>query len=130
MQSTIGRTPSGHTSAIRASKVQGTEVFNASGESIGHVEDVVLDKMSDRILFAVVGFGGFLGIGEKYHPLPWSELDYDEDRGGYVVSLTREQLERAPSYDMHDLTKPDGEAGRKSESYYSSLDRMPPGAGI
>ncbi len=130
MQSTIGRTPSGHTSAILASRVQGTAVFNEAGKAIGHVEDVVLDKMSDRILFAVVGFGGFLGIGEKYHPLPWSQLDYDEARGGYVVSLTREQLEAAPSYALHDLTRPDGEARERSETYYSSLDRMPPGAGI
>jgi sporulation protein YlmC with PRC-barrel domain len=130
MQSTIGRTPSGHTTAIRASKVQGTSVYNKAGESIGHVEDVVLDKMSDRILFAIVGFGGFLGIGEKYHPLPWSQLDYDENQGGYVVNLTREQLEAAPSYDMHELTKPDGEAHEKSRSYYSSLSTMPPGAGI
>jgi len=130
MQSTIGRTPSGHTSAILASKVTGTAVFNTAGESIGQVQDVVLDKMSDKILFAVVGFGGFLGIGEKYHPLPWSQLDYDENRGGYVVSLSREQLEGAPSYELADLTKPDGAVGENAKDYYSSLDRMPPGTGI
>jgi sporulation protein YlmC with PRC-barrel domain len=130
MQHSIGRTPSGHTTAILASKVTGTSVYNTAGESIGHVEDIVLDKMSDKIMFAVVGFGGFLGIGEKYHPLPWSQLDYDEDLGGYRVSLTREQLERAPSYDLHDLTRADGDVRSRTESYYSTLDRMPPGAGI
>ena len=68
-------TPSGHTSAIRASKVKGTSVYNTAGESIGTVEDIVLNKTSNDIMFAVLGFGGFLGIGEKYHPVPWSLLD-------------------------------------------------------
>ena len=121
MQQSIGRTPSGHTSAILASKVSGTSVYNGAGESIGHVEDVVLDKMSDKILFAVVGFGGFLGIGEKYHPLPWSQLDYDEQLGGYRVSLTREQLESAPSYELHELTKAEGDVSRRTTDYYTSL---------
>jgi sporulation protein YlmC with PRC-barrel domain len=121
MQQSIGRTPSGHTTAILASKVAGTSVYNTAGESIGHVEDVVLDKMSDKIMFAVVGFGGFLGIGEKYHPLPWSQLDYDENLGGYRVGLTREQLEQAPSYELHDLTKPEGDVSRRTTDYYSSL---------
>ena len=121
MQQSVGRTPSGHTTAILASKVNGTSVYNSAGESIGHVEDVVLDKMSDRIIFAVVGFGGFLGIGEKYHPLPWSQLDYDENLGGYRVNLSREQLERAPSYDLDDLTRVDGDVSRRTTDYYSSL---------
>ena len=53
----------------------------------------MLEKMSNGIMFAVIGFGGFLGIGEKYHAIPWSALDYDEDKGGYVVPFTKEQLE-------------------------------------
>lgn len=101
-------TVSGHTSAIRAQKVIGTTVKDASGATIGKVEDIVLDKLSNNIMFAVVSFGGFLGIGEKYHPLPWSTLDYDEDEGGYVVNLTRQQLESAPSYSMDEITRSDG----------------------
>src|SRR5215471_6229893 len=78
-------TPSGHTSAILASKVQGKSVYNTKGEKIGHVEDIVLDKMSNSIEFAVLGFGGVLGMGEKFHPVPWALLDYSPDMGGYVV---------------------------------------------
>jgi sporulation protein YlmC with PRC-barrel domain len=81
-------TLSGHTSAIRAKKVIGTSVKDASGATIGKVEDIVLDKLSNNIMYAIVGFGGFLGIGEKYHPLPWSVLDYDPDENGYVVTTS------------------------------------------
>lgn len=101
-------TVSGHTSAIRAGKVIGTSVKDPTGATIGKVEDIVLDKLSNNIMFAVVGFGGFLGIGEKFHPLPWSVLDYDETEGGYVVSLTKDQLKAAPAYTMHELTAGDG----------------------
>src|SRR3569832_1581068 len=76
-------TASGHTSAIRAKKVIGTSVKNTAGQKIGQVEDIVLDKQSNNIIFAVVGFGGFLGINEKFHPVPWSALDYDEMEDSY-----------------------------------------------
>lgn len=108
-----GTTPSGHTSAIRANKVIGTKVLNKAGENIGKVEDIVLDKLSSNILFAVVGFGGFLGIAEKYHPVPWSSLDYDEARQAYLVDFTREQLQTAPSDSLEALTRKDSGAFRE-----------------
>jgi sporulation protein YlmC with PRC-barrel domain len=101
-------TATGHTSAIRAKKVIGTSVTNNAGEKIGQVEDVVLDKQSNNIMFAVVGFGGFLGMGEKYHPIPWSALDYDEGRESYVVDFTEEQLKAAPAGSIDELTRADG----------------------
>jgi sporulation protein YlmC with PRC-barrel domain len=104
----IMTTVTGHTSAIRAKKVIGTSVKDPSGAAIGKVEDIVLDKLSNNIMFAIVGFGGFLGMGEKFHPLPWSTLDYDDTENGYVVSLTKEELEAAPAYSMEELTQGDG----------------------
>ncbi|MDR6289247.1 hypothetical protein E9232_001762 [Inquilinus ginsengisoli] len=83
---------------ISSEKVAGTNVYNAAGESLGEVDDVMIDKESGRVAYAVMAFGGFLGIGEKYHPLPWSSLTYDTDRGGYVVNVSREQLEGAPAF--------------------------------
>src|SRR5579864_3451735 len=97
-------TPSGHTTAILASKVKGTPVYNSNGDRNSTVEDIVLDKMSDNIMFAVLGSGGMLGMGEKFRPIPWSILDYDPDKGGYVVPVSKEVLENAPSYRMEDLT--------------------------
>ena len=114
--------PSGHTSAIPASKVIGTAVFNTEGQNIGSIADVMLDKMSNDILFAVVGFGGFLGLGEKYHAIPWSALDYQEDRKGYVVPFSREQLEAAPAHAVGDLTTGDGKAARDESYDYYKVD--------
>lgn len=116
-------TVSGHTSAIRAKKVIGTSVKDPSGATIGKVEDIVLDKLSNNIMFAIVGFGGFLGIGEKYHPLPWSVLDYEESEGGYVVNLTKEQLQAAPAYSMEDLTAGDGTQYRTEVYDYYNAPR-------
>lgn len=114
-------TATGHTSAILASKVKGTAVYNTSGDKIGHVEDVVLDKQTDHIMFAALGFGGVLGVGEKYYPVPWSMLDYSKDKGGYVVPLSRTVIDNAPTYRLEDLTRNDGEFDTirdKSYDYY------------
>ena len=114
-------TVSGHTAAIRAKKVIGTNVKDSTGKTIGKVEDIVLDKLSSHIMYAVVGFGGFLGMGEKYHTLPWSTLDYDPGEGAYVVNLTKEQLQAAPAYSMDELTAGDGTQFReKVYDYYSA----------
>ncbi|HEU4549181.1 MAG TPA: PRC-barrel domain-containing protein [Rhizomicrobium sp.] len=112
-------TPSGHTTAILASKVRGTAVYNDAGDKIGTVEDIVLDKQSNQILFAALGFGGVLGMGEKYYPVPWSMLDYSKDRGGYVVPLDKESIKRAPAYELKDLTQHDGSLGSIREQTYS-----------
>jgi len=112
-------TPSGHTSAIRAKKVIGTNVKDPSGSTIGEVNDIVLDKQSNNIMFAIVSFGGFLGIGEKYHPLPWASLDYDEAEDAYVVNYTKDQLKAAPADSISELTKNDGRAFRdRAFDYY------------
>ena len=101
-------TASGHTEVIRAKKVIGTSVKNAAGQKIGQVEDIVLDKLSNNIVYAVIGFGGFLGMNEKFHPLPWSTLDYQKGKDGYVVNVTKEQLQAAPADGIDELTRSDG----------------------
>ncbi len=114
-------TASGHTEVIRAKKVIGTSVKNAAGQKIGQVEDIVLDKLSNNIVYAVIGFGGFLGMNEKFHPVPWSALDYDEAEGSYVVPFTKEQLQAAPADSLESLTKGDGvgQYRTKVNDYYS-----------
>ena len=115
-------TQTGHTEAIAASRVIGTSVYNTEGKSIGSIEDVMLDKTSNGIMFAVIGFGGFLGIGEKYHAIPWASLDYDENKGGYVVPFSRDQLEAAPAYSIGELTGADGETARDASYDYYKVD--------
>lgn len=114
-------TASGHTSAIRANKVIGTAVKDTAGKKIGEVEDLVLDKESNNIMFAVVGFGGLLGIAEKFHPLPWNSLNYNEKEGSYVVDYTKEQLAAAPADSLEALTRGDGMAYRdRTFDYYKA----------
>jgi sporulation protein YlmC with PRC-barrel domain len=114
-------TVSGHTSAVGAKKVLGTKVSDTAGNKIGQIEDVILDKQSNSILFAVVGFGGFLGMAEKYHPIPWSSLDFDPEENAYVVSFTREQLEAAPAGSIEELTRDDGMLFRdRTYDYYKA----------
>jgi sporulation protein YlmC with PRC-barrel domain len=114
-------TASGHTAAIRAKTVIGTNVNDPNGNKIGTIEDIVLDKQSNAIMFAVVGFGGFLGMAEKYHPIPWSSLDYSPEDNGYVVSFTKEQLQAAPAGSIEELTRDDGFTVRdRTYQYYNA----------
>jgi hypothetical protein len=82
---------------IAGGKVAGTAVYDLQGAAIGSIEDVMLDKATGRVVYAVLSFGGFLGIGSKHYPLPWEMLRYDTTLGGYVVKLDRQRLENAPT---------------------------------
>jgi sporulation protein YlmC with PRC-barrel domain len=117
-------TASGHTTAIRASRVIGTDVKDTQGEVIGKVEDLILDKTENAIMFAVVGFGGFLGMGEKFHPLPWSALDFDPELDAYVVPFSKDQLKAAPADTIKELTKNDGTFMRDKSYDYYTLHRL------
>jgi hypothetical protein len=83
---------------ISASKVTGTNVYNAEREKLGSVYDVMLNKLNGQVAYAIMSFGGFLGMGESYHPLPWRALRYDTGVDGYVVDIDRNRLEGAPHY--------------------------------
>ena len=83
---------------IASDKVEGTAVYNPSGERIGEVYNFMVDKRSGRVAYAVMSFGGFLGIGQHYHPLPWQVLTYDTELKGYVVDLDEQTLKGAPSF--------------------------------
>ncbi len=85
-------------SLIEASKVQGTAVFNPHGEKLGTIHDVMIDKRSGNSAYAIMSFGGFLGMGADYYPIPWAKLKYDTALGGYVVDIEPRVLEGAPAY--------------------------------
>ncbi|MBD0270637.1 MAG: PRC-barrel domain-containing protein [Acetobacteraceae bacterium] len=103
---------------ISSDKVEGTAVYNRAGEAIGSIYTLMIDKRSGQVEYAVMSFGGFLGIGERYHPLPWKALDYDPRVGGYVAEATREQLERAPSYASDEAPWDQPGYGRSIYDYY------------
>jgi len=90
-------------SLIAAEKVNGTDVYNMNGDKLGTVDDIMIDKISGKAIYAVMSFGGFLGIGEKFHPVPWMLLDYDSELGGYTVPLDPAALKDAPSYGIREI---------------------------
>jgi hypothetical protein len=83
---------------IGSDKVEGTAVYGADSQKIGTIERVMIDKISGRVSYAVLSFGGFLGIGDDHYPLPWQSLKYDTNLEGYVTGITQKQLEDAPKY--------------------------------
>ncbi|SED59917.1 PRC-barrel domain-containing protein [Rhodobacter sp. 24-YEA-8] len=78
--------------------VKGTRVYSPAGDDLGHIDDVMIDPASGKVVYGVLQFGGFLGIGSDYHPIPFGKLRYDGARGVYVTDLTKAQLEGAPAY--------------------------------
>ena len=108
-------------SLIAADKVEGTSVHDANGEKMGSIHRIMIDKRSGRVTYAVMSFGGFLGIGDKYHPLPWNMLTYDEGLGGYIVNLDRQRLEKAPAYAEEELAWNDPRFGTTVTDYYGPL---------
>ncbi|WP_225028807.1 PRC-barrel domain-containing protein [Xinfangfangia pollutisoli] len=98
MQQEAQITPGAHpaTALVSSSDVNGTDVYSPSGDHLGQIDHLMIDKVSGRIAYAVMRFGGFLGFGEGAHPIPWKKLRYDVTREGYVTDITKEQLEGAP----------------------------------
>ena len=112
---------------ISSEKVDGTAVYNTAGNRLGDVHHVMIDKYTGQVDYAVMSFGGFLGIGESYHPLPWKVLTYDTRQGGYVVDLDRSRLEGAPSYTSSTLPNWSDQSYRRGiDEYYG----VPPYPGI
>lgn len=83
---------------IGSDKVEGTAVYGANDEKIGSIERLMIDKKTGNVSYAVLGFGGILGIGDDHYPLPWQSLKYDTNLGGYRTGVTVEQLKDAPKY--------------------------------
>src|SRR5438128_11331091 len=83
---------------IGSDKVEGTTVYDAKGEEMGSIERVMIEKRSGQVAYAVLSFGGFLGIGSDYYPIPWDSLTYDTSLGGYRTTITEQHLKGAPKY--------------------------------
>jgi hypothetical protein len=103
---------------ISSDKVEGTTVYNAAGDKLGSIDDLMIDKHSGQVRYAVMEFGGFLGMGTDRYPLPWNMLKYDTGRGGYVVPLDKARLEGAPRYPDNDAPAYTPEYGQRVNSYY------------
>ena len=87
---------------IASDKVEGTPVYRSNGERVGEIKRIMIDKISGKVAYAVMSFGGFMGIGEGYYPLPWSLLSYNPELEGYEVNLSESHLKNAPRYSKHE----------------------------
>lgn len=102
---------------IASDKVEGTRVYGSDGKHIGSIERLIIEKRSGRVSYAVMSFGGFLGIGHDHYPLPWAKLTYDEGLGGYRTDVTKEMVENAPRYEDDDAYW-SKDNGRRVYDYY------------
>ena len=108
-------------SLIGSDKVEGTTVYGRDDTKIGTVKRIMIDKISGKVAYAVVSFGGFLGMGEEYFPMPWATLKYDTGLGGYRVNMTEDQLRGAPRFNRNtDWNWSDRTRDRTIHDYYRS----------
>jgi sporulation protein YlmC with PRC-barrel domain len=106
------------TDVISSDRVEGTNVYNNIGDKLGSIDELMIDKRSGQVRYAVLEFGGFLGMGTDRYPLPWNMLKYDTSKDGYVVPLDKEQLTNAPRYAEESRPDYDDEYGRRVNDYY------------
>jgi hypothetical protein len=106
-------------SLIGSDKVEGTPVYGADETQIGSIERVMIDKRSGKVSYAVLSFGGFLGIGDDHYPMPWESLKYDTSLGGYRTGITEKHLQGAPKYSRdNDWSWEDQTRTRGVNDYY------------
>jgi hypothetical protein len=103
---------------IPSNKVEGTPVYSRDRHRLGTVYNFMVDKVSGQVEYAVLRYGGFMGMGQRYYPLPWRVLTYHRDAGGYVIDMSARDFESAPSFDRTDEPEFDHDYGRRVHSWY------------
>ncbi len=106
---------------VSAATLSGQPLFDGSGDKLGVVKELFINKMSGQIEFVLGATGGFLGVGEKFHPLPWSLLTYSNTPEGYVVSVGKEAIRAAPAYDREQLNSVQYGWADQVQRYFASL---------
>ena len=106
---------------ISSRRVEGTPVYSRTDQHLGSIHSVMIDKQSGKVAYAVLSFGGIFGLGEHVHPVPWEVLNYNVDLDAYVVDLTREQLEKAPTLRLDQADRPQPKDYAEVTGYYSKL---------
>jgi PRC-barrel domain protein len=113
---------------IESDRVEGTAVFNQQGRQIGTIKRLLIEKVSGRVLYVDVTFGGFLGIGVHHRTIPWDKLSYDKALEGYRTEITEEQVRDAPEFygsEGDDLVWPDRKREKELRDYWHDDPRGP-----
>jgi hypothetical protein len=103
-------------SCISSEDVNGTEVYGQDGKNIGEIDHLIIDKASGRVAYAVMSFGGFMGLGHSHYPIPWGALTYDRSLAGFRANITEQQLRDAP--DFSDDSWEDRDWAKRTHSHY------------
>ena len=106
---------------IASDRVEGTSVYNREGERLGTISKFMVGKRNGRVEYAVMGFGGLFGMGERDYPLPWNVLTYVTDQGGYVVDLDKDKLQNAPSFERGQDPTYGRDYGEQVYTYYGVI---------
>lgn len=86
---------------VKTAEIIGTPVMNTAGENLGEIKEIVLDKLTGKVQYAVLAFGGILGLGDKLFALPWEVLSYDETEDAFILNIDKEILKTAPGFDKN-----------------------------
>jgi sporulation protein YlmC with PRC-barrel domain len=115
MEPSANPSQTSHRSLIESNRVEGTKVFDPNGTRIGKIDHLILEKTSGKAVYAVMTFGGFVGLSKHTHLIPWEKLRYDVARHGYVTSITEAELANAPDTDLDEDFFLDGQRRRERE---------------
>ena len=110
---------------IESDRVEGTVVFDMQGHRIGTIKRLLIEKVSGRVVYVDVTFGGFLGVGVHHHTIPWEKLSYDTRLHGYRADITEEQVRGAPAFYGDDEVWPDRKREQELWDYWRDLPRGP-----
>ena len=110
---------------MSGSGLSGQALFDRAGDKLGVIKDFYVNKLTGQVEFVVGATGGFLGVGEKFHPLPWALLRYNSTPEGYGVLVAKEDIRAAPAYDKDQLNSAHYGWGDQVHRYFAGLRRTP-----
>jgi sporulation protein YlmC with PRC-barrel domain len=117
---------------LSASTLTGDRVRNNAGEDLGTIDEIMIDTATGRVAYAVLSYGGFLGMGDKLFAIPWRAFTLDQENEEFILDVSKQTLESAPGFDKDnwpDMTNPEWETqihsfyGVTQPSYEENLSR-------
>lgn len=109
---------------LSSDSLQGTRVVNAAREDLGKIEEFMINVENGKVEYAVLSFGGFLGVGDKLFAIPWNALQVDEASEQMILDVSKERLEKAPGFDKDNWPDfADTSFQTSIQDYYSSDNR-------
>lgn len=107
---------------VKSNEVIGVDVINTQNENLGKIYEIVIDKLSGQVSYAVLESGSFLGMGGKFFAIPWKSLKYNTDENSFQVTLTKDQVKNSPGFDKNNWPKGnDNTFWTQTTDYYRSM---------